>query len=215
MTIAPDDTNISEPPPDIRVKINRILAATFVAAPALVFAQTAAIPPVAEQIAAAVQPLPAGMRDGATVMGYKTANKLEVIRQGNNKMRCLALYVTRPDFHVACYFEGLEPFMARGRELRDGGMTNAAKVDSVRFAEIESGKIKMPAQGALYQITGKKDSWNPATNTVTGAQPMTVLYIPGATPETTGFTAGNVKGTPWLMYPGTPKAHVMIIGSMQ
>ena len=87
---------------------------TLATAPAASSAQTGAIPPAAEQIAAAVLPLPAEMRDGAMIMGYKVKDKLEVLRPGTNNMICLALYVSRPDFHVACYHKGLEPFMARG-----------------------------------------------------------------------------------------------------
>src|SRR5688572_15363612 len=83
-----------------------------------VFAQPSKIPPVEEQIAAAVLPLPEDLRNGATIMGYKMKDKLEPLKQGTNGMICLALYVSRPDFHVACYHKGLEPFMARGRELR-------------------------------------------------------------------------------------------------
>lgn len=181
-------------------------------APAILSAQTAAPPPVAQQIAAAVQPLPASMRDSATVMGYKTANKLEVIRAGTNGMNCLALYVVRPDFHVACYHQGLEAFMARGRDLREQGMTAINQIDSVRFAEITSGKLKMPAQGALYTLTGKKEAWDPATSKITGAQPLTVLYIPFATSATTGLPTRG--GSPFLMNAGTAKAHVMIIGTM-
>ncbi len=170
-------------------------------------------PPIAQQIAAAVQPLPKDLRDGATVMGYKTGTKLEVIRPGKNGMRCLALYVTRPDFHVACYHDGMEPFMARGRSLREEGVTGA-KVDSVRFAEVASGKIKMPVHATLYSITGKKESFDPATGKITGASTLTVLYMPGATGESTGISTVPVANGPWMMFPGTPKAHLMISGSM-
>ncbi len=172
-----------------------------------------AVPPADQQIAAAVLPLPTEMRAGATVMGYKEPGKLVVLREGKNGMHCLALYVTRPDFHVACYHKGLEPLMARGRELRAQGVTGA-KVDSVRFAEIKSGKLKMPAQGSLYTITAAKEAFNAATNVVTGAGVLTVLYIPGATPESTGISATPRADGPWLMFPGTPKAHVMIAGKM-
>jgi hypothetical protein len=194
---------------------SRLLAALLAAAPSILSAQTAAPPPVEQQIAAAVQALPVDMRNGATVMGYKTGTKLEVIRAGNNGMRCLALYVVQPRFHVACYHDGLEAFMARGRELRDQGITDQNKVDSVRFAEITSGKLKMPAHGALYTLTGKTEGWNPATGTITAATPLAVLYMPFATPATTGISGAPGKpGTPWMMNPGTAKAHVMIVGTM-
>lgn len=172
-----------------------------------------AVPPAAQQIAAAVLPLPVEMRAGATVMGYREPGKLVVLREGKNGMHCLALYVTRPDFHVACYHRSLEPFMARGRALRAQGVTGA-QVDTVRFAEIRSGKLKMPAQGSLFTITAKKDGFDPATNKVTGGGLLTVLYIPGATPESIGISAQPRDEGPWLMFPGTPKAHVMISGKM-
>lgn len=177
-------------------------------------APTPAIPPAAEQIAAAILPLPNEMRPGAKILGYKTGTKLEVLRDGNNGMTCLALYVHRRDFHVACYHNGLEPFMARGRELREQGVTGD-QVDTVRFAEIKSGKLKMPPHGSLYSLTGPKTGWDAAALKVTGARPLTVFYMPFATPESTGLTAAPPQGGgPWLMMPGTPKAHVMMVGTM-
>ena len=177
-------------------------------------AQATVIPQAAEQMAAAVLPLPADMRAAATIMGYKTKDKLEVLRAGApNGMICLALYVSRPDFHVACYAKGLEPFMARGRSLRAEGVAGG-KVDSVRFKEIADGTLKMPRQGALYSITGKKDVWNPKTGKVTGAAPLAVIYMPFATAEDVGVSAVPQAMGPWMMFPGTAKAHLMLAGSM-
>ena len=182
--------------------------------PSVLSAQAASVPPADEQIAAAVLPLPEGMRAGATVMGYKTAGKLEVLRPGTNGMNCLALYVSRPDFHVACYHKGLEAFMARGREIREK-MGARANVDSIRFAEVTAGKLKMPAQGALYTISGKKESWNATTKKASQVTPLSVVYIPGATQENSGLSIAPLpSGSPWLMFPGTAKAHIMLVGTM-
>lgn len=173
----------------------------------------APVPPAEQQIAAAVLPLPAELRDGAMVMGYREAGKLVVLREGKNGMHCLALYVTRPDFHVACYHKGLEPFMARGRALRAEGV-KGAEVDSVRFREVRSGRLAMPAHGALYTWTTKKENYDAATNKVKNVQPLAVVYVPGATPESVGITTQPSATGPWLMFPGTLKAHIMIIGTM-
>ena len=55
--------------------------------------------------------------------------------------------------------------MARGRELREQGV-KGGQVDTVRFAEVKSGKLKMPTQASmLYQIFGGK--FDPATDKVT------------------------------------------------
>lgn len=176
-------------------------------------AQQPTIPPAAQQIAAAVLPLPADLRDGATVMGYREAGKLVVLREGTNGMHCLALYVSRPDFHVACYHKGLEPFMARGRELRANGVTGSA-VDSTRFKEVREKRLALPAMGTLYSITTKKENYDAATNKVTGASLLAVIYVPNATPESSGITAQPRPDGPWLMFPGTLKAHIMMVGTM-
>lgn len=171
------------------------------------------IPPAEQQIAAAVLPMPSELRAGATVMGYRTGQELVVLRRGSNGMTCLALYVHRDDFHVACYQDGLEPFMARGRALRAEGVLGP-QVDSVRFRESLSGQLRMPIAAALYSLSANKADFDPSTNTVKGARSLTVIYVPGATPLSIGISAVPSQTAPWLMFPGTPKAHIMIAGSM-
>ncbi|MGE0442945.1 MAG: hypothetical protein AB7L66_22655 [Gemmatimonadales bacterium] len=168
-------------------------------------------PPVAEQVAAAVLPLPPKMRDGARVLGYANGKSLSVIREGSG-MVCLANDPAGERFHVACYHESMEPFMLRGRELRAAG-TTGVQVDSVRFREVRSGKIKMPDHpAALYSLTG--GAFDPKTGTAPGAQHLYVVYIPFATTATTGLPDRPVGNQPWLMLPGTPKAHIMFTPSM-
>jgi hypothetical protein len=103
--------------------------------------------------------------------------------------------------------------MARGRALRAAG-TTGDQVDSVRFREVRAGILEMPKTPAvLYQYFGGR--YDPATKKVTGAQPLYVVYIPGATSATTGLTEKPSDTDPWIMYPGTPKAHIMFTGSMR
>lgn len=180
-------------------------------------AQAAAIPPAAEQIAAAVLPLPATLRDGARVLGYDTGKKLVELRaaKGGNGMTCLADEPGDERFHVACYASSMEPFMLRGRELRASG-TKGDQVDSVRFREVREGKLKMPTlPAALYSLTGKVSGWNGATGQLTGASRLYVVYMPGATEASTGLSTVPQKDGPWLMFPGTPKAHLMFTPDMR
>jgi hypothetical protein len=60
-------------------------AACAAAAPLAAQSAPARVPP-AEQIAAAVLPLPAELRDAATVLGYDAAGKLVTLREGNGAM---------------------------------------------------------------------------------------------------------------------------------
>jgi len=168
-----------------------------------------------QQIAAAVLPLPEPLRAGATVLGYRAANTALVeLRKGTNGMICLADDPAIPAFHVACYHESMEPFMLRGRQLRAEGVTGA-QVDTVRFKEVAEGKLKVPTQpAALWQLSGPADSYDAARNEVTGARHLYVVYIPFATTQTTGIPSIPSADQPWLMFPGTPKAHIMFVPRM-
>ena len=180
--------------------------------PALARAQAPAPAPDAEQVAAAVQALPTEYRATATVLGYHAGSpKLVSLREGTGPFICLAHNPAEKNFHVACYHKSLEPFMARGRELRAQGVKDP-QVDTVRFAEIKAGKLPMPNQAGMYQIFGGK--FDPATGTVTGAQALFVMYLPNATPASTGLSAKPQESGPWIMFPGTPKAHIMLTPKM-
>ncbi len=165
-----------------------------------------------QQIDAAVSPAPEEMQDEATVMGYGTDGNLETLREGSNKLICIADDPDQDNFHVACYHEDLEPFMQRGRELKQQGLSTD-KVDSIRYKEIEEGKIELPEKPmALYSLTGSENSFDYSTGIVQSANPLYVIYIPNATEESTGLSKKPVsKGAPWIMDPGTPWAHIMVM----
>ena len=71
-----------------------------------------------------------------------------------------------------------------------------------------------PHPSALYSLTGKASDWDPATGKATGASRLYVVYVPGATTENTGLSTIPQKDGPWLMFPGTPKAHIMFTPGM-
>ena len=173
-----------------------------------------AVPPAERQVAAAVLALPEPMRAGATVLGYREIGKLVELRRGTNGMTCLADNPADSTFHVACYHDSLEPFMARGRALRAEGVTGG-QVDSVRFREIREGKLAMPSTpSVLRSLSGGAGSWNADSNTVREGRPLYVVYIPFATTESTGISSVPGPNQPWLMFPGTPKAHIMFVPRM-
>ena len=180
------------------------------AAPPAAPAKSATTPPPAEQIAAALLPLPPEFRADARVLGYRAgAHALVPLRAGKGPFTCLASDPAGQGFHVACYHESLEPFMARGRALRASGV-KGDQVDTVRFAEVRAGKLAMPSHPAsLYQLFGPPDAFDAATGTAKKAQSLYIVYLPGATAASTGLSTKPAEGTPWLMFPGTPKAHIM------
>ena len=187
-------------------------AAAFLLVAPSVGAQVPALSPE-QQIAAAISPLPAEHRPGATVLGYDARGKLVMLRKGTGDMICLGHNPLAKEFHVACYHRSMEPFMSRGRELRGSGVSGD-QVDSVRFREVRQKKLIMPnAPAAMYQYFGGR--FDPGTNAVSGAQVLYVVYIPFANGRSTGLSERPSRADPWIMYPGTPKAHIMFSGSMQ
>lgn len=162
------------------------------------------------QIAGAVLPLPEDMREGAAVLGYRAAapDRLVELREGTNDMICLADKPGDENYHVACYHRSLEPFMARGRQLRTEGKERD-EIARIRREEIEAGALIFPEHpAALYSRTGK--AFNPETGEIDESRGLHVIYMSYATAEETGLATAPANGAPWLMFPGLPWAHVMI-----
>ena len=171
-------------------------------------APAADIPPAGEQIAAAMQAAPEGRREAAAVLGYNPEGKLVTLREGTNDLICLADDPANDAFSVACYHRDLEPFMARGRELLAQGIAGNKRND-IRWKEVEDGTLPMSREPrTLYVLTGK--GFDAASGQVADPYLRWVLYVPFATPESTGLSTKGSPGAPWLMSPGTAGAHIMI-----
>lgn len=182
--------------------MKKILALLF----ATTLAHAADIPSAEWQIKTAVLAAPAADREAATVLGYDASGTLVTLRKGTNNFICLADDPKQKGFSVACYPKELDPFMARGRELTAQG--KAAEVFKIREEEVKSGKLHMPDKSILNVTTG---TVNEATGEVTELYTRYVIYIPFATPESTGIPLTPLSdGAPWLMNPGTHRAHIMI-----
>lgn len=168
-------------------------------------------PNAEQQIVEATSAAPDDMREGATVMGYTNQGNLTVIREGTNNLICVADDPDREGFQSVCYHRDLEPFMTRGRELRAEGKNNLEIFDT-REAEAKAGTLKMPEQPTtMHLLEGKTAAFDAASNSVQGANYRYVVYIPWATAESTGLpTQPVVPGGPWIMDPGTHRAHIMI-----
>jgi hypothetical protein len=169
------------------------------------------IPDKENQIASAVMAAPEDQRDGAEVYGYDADGNYVLLRDGNNMLICVADDPGREGFQVVCYHRTLEPFMARGRELRAEGMSSGDIFDQ-REKEAKAGTLKMPEQPAtLHLLEGADGRFNAEAGAVENARYRYVVYIPWATAASTGLpTSPIVPGAPWIMDPGTHRAHIMV-----
>ena len=175
------------------------------------YGQASAVPSREVQIKTAVLAAPEGLREKALVYGYSEKGEFVVLREGSNEMVCLADDPTQAGLNVSCYHKDLEPFMARGRELKKEGK-NFKEVFDIREAEVKSGKLLMPKQPtSLFVYSAKDEEFNKTTGEVTNGNLRYVVYIPWATAESTGLPLKpEAPGMPWIMDPGTHRAHIMI-----
>lgn len=165
------------------------------------------IPNKEAQIAQAILAAPEHQRDGASIMGFDSNGEMIVVREGSNDFICVADDPNRDGFSVAAYHKSLDGFMRRGRELRKKGL-NAKEVFDKREEEVKAGTLAMPDKTTLYVTTG---DLNEETGAVDNLYTRYVIYIPYATEESTGMPLSPIApGAPWIMDPGTHRAHIMI-----
>ncbi|MDM9631841.1 hypothetical protein [Robiginitalea aurantiaca] len=165
------------------------------------------IPPSDWQIKTALMAVPSDYKDGAAVYGYDADGNFTKLREGTNEYIALADDPTRENFSTAAYHKELDPFMARGRELRKQGKT-ADEIFDIREAEVRAGTLALPDKTTLCIFSGKV---NPETKEIEDPYVRYVFYVPFATGASTGLpTTPTPPGHAWLMNPGTHRAHIMI-----
>jgi hypothetical protein len=161
-------------------------------------------------IATALMAAPEESRSGCKVIGYNMAGEFVTLKEGNNQYIVLVDNPNQDGFNAACYHKDLEPFMARGRALKAEGKKRD-EIFAIREAEMKSGELKIPTGATLHIYYGSNVMYDPETSKVEGAQLRYVVYMPWATAESTGLPERPVAANhPWIMDPGTHRAHIMI-----
>ncbi|MEJ2538684.1 MAG: hypothetical protein P8188_01665 [Gemmatimonadota bacterium] len=158
------------------------------------------------QIRLAVQAAPPEARDGATVQGWDDSGAFVTLREGSNSLVCMAPNPERETLEVSCHHRDLEPYFARGRELSAQGITGNERVQA-RWEEFTAGELPIPFGTTNHILVGS--GLDPESGEIQDPFLRWVVYTPNATPESTGLPARPGPATPWLMFPGTPGAHIM------
>jgi hypothetical protein len=169
-------------------------------------AARAANPSVEEQIAEAVQPLPADLQAGATVVVYDSeTGARKVLRQGTNTLECEP---RDPESgFIRCYSNLTTPRREMQAKLHAQKKSDKEVREAVAAA-IKEGTLKVPPYGTMgYRLATKEGV----------IKRLWIMAVPYATPESIGVSTtsqrdATMKGhpIPWLMLSGTAGAHVMI-----
>lgn len=182
--------------------------AMLVLLPAAVQAQVVGPIPTAMQIRLAVQAAPPALQADATVQGYNEAGAFVTLRAGSNDLVCMAPNPNSEQFEVSCHHKDLEGYFARGRELIAQGITGNARTQA-RWDEITAGTLSVPMGRTNHIMTGS--GFNRETAEILEPYTRFVLYAPGATGASLGLgESPTAPAVPWVMFPGTPGAHIMV-----
>tara|TARA_R110000751_G_scaffold158542_3_gene264196 strand:+ start:831 stop:1508 length:678 start_codon:yes stop_codon:yes gene_type:complete len=164
----------------------------------------------ADLIATELMAAPEESRSECKVIGYNMAGEFVTLKEGNNEFIVLADDPNKNGFSAACYHKDLDPFMARGRALKAEGKTHQEIFD-IREEEMKSGALNITTGATLHIYFGSKTEYDPKTSKVDGAKMRYVVYMPFATSESTGLPEAPLASNhPWIMNPGTHRAHIMI-----
>lgn len=162
------------------------------------------------QIKTALMAAPDELKEGAMVYGYSATGEFIVLRKGTNDLICLADDPNSSGFSASCYHKELDEFMERGRQLRKEGKNNKEIFD-IREEEVKSGKLKIKDGATLFVLTADDEDYDREKGEVSNSYLRYVVYIPWATAESTGLPLRpSGPAMPWIMDPGTHRAHIMI-----
>ena len=152
-------------------------------------------------ISQALMPLPPALKDGATVVSVGENDKRTVLRKGSNNMMCRA-DDPAPGFMVICYHKDLDTYWTLAAPVLADGATPREERDYL-LAAVKEGKLSPVRGGILYVLNG---------TFVENALPMSVIFVPNLTAESSGLSDVPNQHQPWLMWGGTALSHVMIPG---
>ena len=183
--------------------ISLVAALAFASVFSIAMAATAS---VEDQIAEAVQPLPADLRAGATVVTYDPeTGARNVLRQGTKSDECEPRNPT--DGFIRCYSNQMRPRHEMEAKLH-AEKKSPKEIQEAIAAAIKAGTLKVPQFGTMSYRLATKDG---------AIKRLWVMSVPYATPEQLGVSTTSQRdaalkghGLPWMMLPGTAGAHIMI-----
>ncbi len=154
-----------------------------------------------ELVEQAVLALPESLRAGAAVVRFVNGEQ-EVLKPGDNGMFCQADDPDVAGVAIWCYPQSHDAYAKRWYELAAAGKSRS-EVDAQIATEIEADELEWPGAAVNYNLRG---------GSLDTAVPLTVVYVPFAEGGQLGVTEERQFNRPWLMYPGTAFAHIMIPG---
>ena len=158
-----------------------------------------------ETIEKALLAAPRNLKDGATVVKWKSDFTYDTLRKGTNRLVCYdrSGQPGQPVFAVEC--TSIANLDRVAQSLKIEAMGDAKTVRAAFEALEKEGKWIKPEFGSLWiHFSGA---------TQAQARMHVTVAVPGATMQSLGFPEDNKQGGVWIMYAGSSSAHLMTPGS--
>jgi hypothetical protein len=147
---------------------------------------------------------PANLKEGATVIRWKSDFTYDTLRKGTNRLVCFdksGLPQQQP-FMIECTSIANLDRVAQNLKFEAGGDKNKTQA-LIDGAEKDGTRVKPEYGSVWYHVMGPDREH--ARNHMT-------IAVPGATTQSTGLPDNPKQGGVWIMNAGTTTAHLMTPG---
>jgi hypothetical protein len=158
-----------------------------------------------EMIEKALLPAPRNLKEGATVIKWKSDYTYDTLKKGTNRLVCYdrSGQPGQQPFAVEC--TSIANLDRVAQSLKIEAMGDAKAVRAAFEALEKEGKWVKPEFGSLWiHYSGP---------TKEQARMHVTVAVPGATSQTLGFPDNGNQGGIWIMNAGSSAAHLMTPGS--
>jgi hypothetical protein len=157
-----------------------------------------------DAITTALSTAPANLREGATVVKWKSDFTYDTLKKGTNRLVCYdrSGFPAQQPFSIECtsianldrVAQNLK-FEAAGDKTKTQALLDAAEKDGTR--------VKPEFGSVWYHLMGPDREH---------ARPHMTIAVPGATTQSIGLPDNPRQGGVWIMNAGTTTAHLMTPG---
>jgi hypothetical protein len=147
---------------------------------------------------------PANLREGATVIKWKSDFTYDTLKKGTNRLVCYdrSGFPEQQLFSIECTSIGNVDRVAQSLKFEAVG--DKAKTQALVDAAEKDGTRVKPEYGSVwYHLMGADREH---------ARAHVTIALPGATMQSTGIPDKRREDGVWLMNPGTTTAHIMTPG---
>jgi hypothetical protein len=146
------------------------------------------------------------MKDGATVIKWKSDFTYDTLKKGTNRLVCYDRPVapgSQQAFSVECTSIANLPRVSESLKIEASAPDQKARQVAFEAAE-KAGKWPKPEFGSVfYNMTGASQAQ---------ARSHATIAVPGATAQSLGLPENGQQGGAWIMNAGSTAAHIMMPG---